>query len=318
MIASTTLVGPGTAHLVHDALASAAGAVDVCVLLNTTGAPLPLITAPRRVHAVDLPWPNDFAAARNAALEHAAALGATWAVTLDTDERLHNATALRRAIAATKAPALSVAHQDGNYAKPRAIRLPCAARWHGKTHEALAIEAPAADGVTFSELPKSPEQLQAKRLRDLPLLQAMAIAEPTDGRWLYYLGDTFEGLGNPVAAIAAWERCAEVSTWDEEAAWACYRAANALLFSPIQDAAHALLACTTGLARHPGIAELCWLAGIACHRLGRYRHALHWAELARTHRRGSEAHQGRRGFCEVKGLTHGPGEVAAFARKALA
>ncbi len=321
MIISTTLIGPGTAHLAADALASVADAVDAHLIINTSGEKLPPFVLPHEAIAFDWPWPNDFGAARNLALDAATFAGAEWAVTLDTDERLHNATALRRAIATTEAPALSVAYQDGSYAKPRAIRLPCTARWHGKTHEAIAIEAPTTDGVAFSELPKSPEQLQAKRIRDLPLLQAMAIAEPTDGRWLYYLGDTFEGLGNPVAAIAAWERCAEVSTWDEEAAWACYRAANALLFSPIQDAAHALVACTTGLARHPGVAELPWLAAIACQRLGRHEHALHWAALARVHGERSAAPlralDHRRGFRAVKGLRHGPADVERFSLRAL-
>ncbi len=91
MIVSTTLTG-SNADIIGDALASVLQQVDRCIVIDT-GAKDDTIAVARRVAGDKLllrefPWKNDFAAARNYALEAATEAGATWAVTLDTDERL--------------------------------------------------------------------------------------------------------------------------------------------------------------------------------------------------------------------------------------
>lgn len=320
MIITTTLANAAAIPLIRDALASAAFADRHLVIDTSPDGPPAFATDDPKITVVRLVWPSDFAAARNAALERAADLGATWAVTLDTDERILGGDALRAAIETTTAPALSLAAADGSYTKPRVFRLPCATRWHGLTHEAIAIDAPTVTGAAFAELPKTPAQDRAKRLRDLELLQRMCADEPNDGRWHYYLGDTLSALGRHGEACQEWDRCAAVSTWDEEAAWACYRAADVHLFA-LGSPTEALALCIAGMARHPGIAELPWLAGIACQRLGRHEHALHWASLARVHGERSTAPlralDARRGFRAVKGLRHGPADVERFSLRAL-
>lgn len=325
MIITTTLANAAAIPLIQDALASAAFADHHLVIDTSPEGPAAFATDDPKITVARFPWCDDFAAARNYALDGAQILGAqmpgaTWAVTLDTDERIIGGDALGAAIAFTSATALSLAAADGSYAKPRAFRLPCAAQWRGRTHEAIAIAAPTVKGAAFTELPKTAEQDRAKRLRDLELLRRMCADEPEDGRWHYYLGDTLAALGRHGEACQEWKRCAAVSTWDEEAAWACYRAADVYLFA-LGSPAEALDLCVAGIARHPGIAELPWLAGIACQRLGRHEHALHWAALARVHGERSTAPlralDTRRGFRAVKGLRHGPADVERFSLRAL-
>jgi tetratricopeptide (TPR) repeat protein len=320
MIITTTLANAAAIPLISDALTSAAFADHHLVIDTSPDGPPAFVTDDPKITVTRLVWPDDFAAARNLALVLAHNLGATWAVTLDTDERILGGDALRAAIETTAAPALSLAAADGSYAKPRAFRLPCAAGWRGLTHEAIAIDAPTVTGAAFAELPKTEEQLQAKRRRDLQLLHRMAAHEPTDGRWRYYLGDTLAALGRHGEACHEWARCAEVSTWDEESAWACYRAADVYLFV-LEHPRAALEWCVRGMQHHPGVAELPWLAAIACQRLGRHEHALHWAALARVHGERSAAPlralDHRRGFRAVKGLRHGPADVERFSLRAL-
>lgn len=321
LIISTTIAGPGTGPILLDALASVAPIVDAHLVIDTSpeGAPAAFATDDPRVIFRRWPWRDDFGAARNAALDFAVELGATWAITVDTDERILIG-AFRQDMLTTMAPALSLAYEDGSYTKPRAFRLPCQARWHGRTHEAIAIDAPTVQGAAFTELPKTAEQLRAKRLRDVTLLAKMIAEEPSDARWRYYRADALHALGYYPAAVQSWEDCAEMSAWDEEAAWSCYRAADALLFA-LGEPLFALERCLAGMSKHPGIAELPWLAAIACQRLGRHEHALYWAALARTHGESARgpwrALDHRRGFRAVKGLRHGPADVERFSLRAV-
>src|SRR5512139_1327654 len=147
MIVSTTLTG-SNADVIGDALASVVAQVDRCIVIDT-GAKDDTLEVARRVAGDKLlvrefPWKNDFAAARNFALDAAGAAGAQWAVTVDTDERMVFDTGvdLREALAATSAKVLLVGDSYGSYAKERIIRLPTTVRWAGPTHEALTGQRP--------------------------------------------------------------------------------------------------------------------------------------------------------------------------------
>ena len=90
-IVSTTLVG-NNVDIVADALRSVVDWVDLCLVIDTgsTDGTLEVarsIAGAKYVERV-FPWINDFAAARNFALAAAAELGANWAITVDTDERI--------------------------------------------------------------------------------------------------------------------------------------------------------------------------------------------------------------------------------------
>ena len=285
MLVSVTLTG-NNANILGDALRSVVDGVDK-VLVVDTGVTDGSLDVARAVAGDKLvvrafPWQNDFSAARNFCLDAAAELGASWAVAVDTDERLSvDFAALRALLATTTADAILVDASDRSYAKERVFRIPSRVRWTGPTHEAFGGVYDHLPGATFSELPKSPEALRAKFERDLAILRPYTEAHSKDPRWFFYLGDTLRNLGRPVEAAEAYEACAALRGWDEESAWACYRAAE--IWCSQQNYLRALDRCVEGLARHPGVAELAWLAGFVAYRLGRPRHAVHWARLAITH-----------------------------------
>lgn len=320
LLASMTLTG-NTADLIVDALASVVDWVDACLVVDTGVTDNTLdearhVAGEKYVEA-RLPWVNDFAVARNFALFMADGLGAHWAVTLDTDERLHlDGSRVRALLPETEANVLSVFSDTGTYAKQRFFRLPAAGRFVGPSHECFIQMDGASQilpGARFSEVPKSDEQYEAKFERDAAILSEYSRERPNDPRWLYYLGDSLQQLGRFTEAIGAYGRCAALHGWDEEAAWACYRSVECWLYLEKPDSAVA--ACASGLCHHAGVAELPWLAAYASWRAGRPHQAVAWARLsiAAGNVHGSGSSVERIGFRNPFALYEGPYDVLRFA-----
>ena len=77
--------------------------------------------------------------------------------------------------------------------------------------------------------------------------------------------------------------------------------------------------CTRGMRRHPGVAELPWLAALASYRAGRPADAAAWARMAVALGKveGAGADVERIGFHHPPGLYEGPYDVLRFALRAL-
>lgn len=324
-IVSTTLAGPGSERLIGDALRSVVAQVDRCLVVDTgigdDGLAAARQVAGDRLLVRRLTWPGDFADARNTALRYAAETGSAWAVTVDTDERLHlDGLDLHAILAHAPSDVLAMPYRGGGYSKPRIFRLPAGGAWVGATHEYFDLRSSTqsmlSDGV-FTEVPKSDEDLRAKLERDLELLRGLTARYPHASRWWYYLGDTLRNLGDVPGAIVAFDRCASVDGWAEEAAWSRYQEAVCWLTLGMERAA--VRACATGLACHPGVAELAWLAGFASWRAQRYEDAVWWSELAIVHGAASEggASPARTGFRNPMALYEGPYDVLRHALRAL-
>jgi hypothetical protein len=337
-LASTHLAGPGSADTLGAALASIAPHVDLCIVIDTLppeddAGHVALLAACRfepKHHVVRRPWCDDFGEARNWALHFAAMAGATWAITLDSDEWIEGGEELGPFLAALPdaTRAAMMAHASGTYYQPRAIRLPCSARWFGRVHEAIDVTGPRFERARFCDRPKTPEQMRAKRLRDFEACLRMIDDAPKDPRWWYYAGDALAGLGattppedirtkNMQHAVMLFTECATLPGWDEQAAWAAYRAAE-IMTQHLGQHAEAVEMVARGLARHAGIAELAWLAALASFRLGRHEQAIHWSRLADVHGvpglgGDGRALRSRTLFREPKGLTFGPAEVRQHA-----
>lgn len=323
-IVSTTLTGNSEA-IIGDALRSVVDWVDR-VLVVDTGVSDDTLRIARDIAGAKLflrsfPWRDDFAAARNFALDAAAELGADWAVTLDTDERIDlNGLDIRAALADTDAAALHVKHAAGAYGKERFFRLPARGHYVGPTHEAFiktAGESLTLDDIIFDELGKSREQYRQKAERDVAILSRHTAAHPDDPRWHYYLGDSLAGLDRYDEAIAAFRRCASLNGWDEEGGWAMYRAAECLL--KLDRPVEAVAACAEGLAKHAGLAELPWLAAYASWHAGRPVQATYWARqaVAMGHFAGAGGEVPRIGFRHPPALWEGPFDVLRFSLRAM-
>jgi len=142
-IAATMLSG-NSQEIVADAVKSVIDWVDWLLLIDTgitdDTAKIVEELAGEKFRYVPFEWCNDFALARNTSLEEAASLGATWALTVDTDERMlfpgfEPLEQLRRYVAEhSKIIGWLGSEHGGNYAKERLIRVPTHLCWRGRTH----------------------------------------------------------------------------------------------------------------------------------------------------------------------------------------
>jgi tetratricopeptide (TPR) repeat protein len=323
-LVSTTLTGNSSA-LIAAALESVVDWVDTCLVIDTGVTDDTLEVARRTAGAKyaerRFPWRHDFSAARNFALDAAHELGADWAVTLDTDERIEpNGEDLRAALAATKEGVVMLLDAERTYAKERCFRLPMPVRYTGPTHEAFRayeVGSRTLSRAVFRELPKSEADVRRKFERDVAILEPYVREHPDDPRWHFYLGESRKNLGRFAEAVTAYDACAALRGWNEESAWACYRAAECLC--RLERYADAIERCATGLARHAGIAELAWLAGFAAYRRGEHEQAVLWSRLALTHglHVGDGAQIHRIGFRDPAALHEGPYDVLRYALRAL-
>jgi tetratricopeptide (TPR) repeat protein len=323
VIVSTTISG-NSREIIGDALRSVVEWVDWCLVINTGITDDTLDIAREivgdKLIVRQLTWRDDFSEARNFALDAAAEIGATWAVTLDTDERLDvRGVDVRAALRATTVDMLQIKHVNGTYSKEKVFRLPARGRYVGPTHEAFIQQGMHGEleGVRFDEQGKTAEQYQHKAERDVAILTRHTAENPEDPRWFYYLGDSLAGLGRYDEAVAAFRDCASLGGWDEEGAWAMYRAAECLITLDRPD--DAVAACTAGMARHGGLAELQWLAGFAAWRAGRPDQASYWARqaIAMGHFHGVGGTVPRHGFRYPPALWELPYDLLRFALRAL-
>jgi tetratricopeptide (TPR) repeat protein len=323
-IVSTTLTG-NNADIIADALRSVVQWVDVCLVIDTGVSDETLqiadSVAGSKCVLRRFPWIQDFAAARNFALDAAHALGGDWAVTVDTDERIApNGEDLREMMTRAGEGVLMMYDEGRSYAKERCFRLPARARFEGPTHEsfpAYRVGSRTLERSTFRELGKPAPLLRRKFERDVEILTRHTRAHPDDPRWFYYLGDSLKNLGKLPEAIAAYDACAALRGWNEESAWACYRAAECLC--ELRRLPEAIERCALGLTRHAGIAELAWLAGFAAYQLANHAQAVYWARLAIVHGsfEGDGASVPRIGFRNLSALYEGPYDILRFALRQL-
>ncbi len=329
-IVATMLTGNGES-IVADAVRSVIDWVDLFLLIDTgitdqTAEIAKNLAGPKFLRE-SFPWCHDFARARNFALERAGAHGGSWALTIDTDERLSFPGVKSPVDLRTKLNADArvliwlVPFQGDYYTKERFVRVPTKLRWQGQVHEALTGAASGQikilPGVTFLELAKTSAQIASKLTRDLTVLREETRKYPDDPRWWYYLGQTLEDKGDLAEAVDAYRRCATLDGWAEQAAWACYKAGGCL--AQLGELSQAIEQCAYGLSKLPGSPELAWLAGFCCYQLRLYSHAIHWEQMAIALGQFKGAHSGqeRTSFRHLPAWYEAPFDVLRFAYRAL-
>lgn len=326
MLFSTTLTANCESEI-GPALQSVVAHVDKCLVVDTgvTDGTLDVAgsIAGDKLIVEKFAWKNDFGAARNFALQRASALGATWALTVDTDERMQFDGVDIRAVLASRRDLLVwlVQDQKGDYAKERFIRVPTSLRWSGPAHEGLfgysAEQVAIMPGVSFFELQKGPEQQRRKLERSLASVTRAKKKDPSNPRWHFYQGWNLEGLERWDKAIECYSARSRLGGWDEEAAWACFRAAHCCTM--IDDYAAGVQFSARGLGILPTMAELAWMASYCNYKARNWRHAIAWARLsvAGGEYEGSRDLASRSGFRFLPGLYEKPFEVMRYSFEAL-
>jgi glycosyltransferase involved in cell wall biosynthesis len=195
-------------------LASAAPAVDEIVVVDTGSQDdTTAVATAHGARVLRAAWTDDFAAARNVALD--AARG-HWVLSLDADEELPPATAaaLPALVASAKAAGLLVPIHNRNdrgtvesvHQAIRLFRRLPAHRWTGAVHEHVRVREPAAATVPILHHGYTdPTAVRAKLERNLRLLDRALAARPDDATIHYYRSMTFRGLGDAIAAADAAE-----------------------------------------------------------------------------------------------------------------
>jgi tetratricopeptide (TPR) repeat protein len=167
------------------------------------------------------PWRDDFAQARNAALDHATG---DWILYIDADERAIPAGDLRDALdepswVAARVP-FRAASRLTPYLEHRLFRNRPEIRFRGAIHETVLPDIRALvtnEGLSVGDAPLEIQHLgydgdlSVKHHRNLPLLRR-AVEESPERIYLWHeLGEAQLGLGDPAAARAAWDRGLEVA-----------------------------------------------------------------------------------------------------------
>ena len=215
-------------------LASIKDAVDEIIVLDTGSTDAtPQIAAQAGAKVAHFPWCDDFAAARNRALEEATG---DWILILDADERLapHAAAALREATARDDidfgylpihhATAIDADPADVISGKaslgpptlvPRLFRRTPGLRWEGIIHEAVPYSWFAgradrgilvhADIIHLGGI-QSVRDERGKEERNLRLLRRWVQAEPGTPRAWCYLGHHLARVGDLDGAVRASEQ----------------------------------------------------------------------------------------------------------------
>jgi len=329
-----TLITGNASDIIGEAIESALPLVDLFLLIDTGIDDDTIDKAAGlvgdRLHVRQFSWCNHFAAVRNYALYQATTLGADVAVTLDSDERFvcHHATIRSRLeselVSYPNTVVWMMASACGTYSKERFFRLPIPQRmfWKGQTHECFVgyntSEVRHLESGLFTELPKTPEQLQHKYHRDLKILMETCTTDPNDERWWYYLGQTHNALGNTEAAVQAYRTAMEISNGSRpQRTCAAYCAATISFGQANYESA--LDFCCRGLALDSNWPEMFWLAGLSCYHLKRYDEAIARCEasIALGHFQGSQRGKDRLLFRYLPGWYESPFELLRFVYRAL-
>ena len=294
LIAVNVIVRDGGSHL-GDCLASVRHLADE-VLVHDTGSNDDSVQIARAAGAkvIEGVWEDDFARARNVALD---ATSAAWVLSLDADERWQGESATLRQILKTvpegrafTVEVTNLRHDDeGGHYRHRAARLfrRAGTRWRGRVHEEPIGPAlqqweplPAEVGAILHLGYADPVVAAGKSARNAVLAQVeldRLLAEGAPDRRLLAgvvldLGRSLLGAGRRQEAVDAFETVRELSPGSQEWCVATDFLARALLTGG-QDEVVLVLA---DQLRGAGVAaDYCkWLAATALAQLGRAGEAL--------------------------------------------
>jgi tetratricopeptide (TPR) repeat protein len=284
---SLCMIARDEAERLGACLDSAAPAVDEIVVVDTGSRDDTVAVA--RAHGatvVEAPWTDDFAAARNVALQHATG---SWALVLDADETLtmDAAEMLAATIAESRTPALRLPIEeiaasgdvDSIHFAVRLFRRAPAHRWQRPVCERLTAAA-----TEYAALPirhhgyASASARYAKLDRNRVLLERAIAASPADAELRQRLAWTLLVLGDPYAAAAH----AEVALRRTRATMTGLLAIDTLARARLSagDLKGAVNACRTALALRPDWIDPRLVLAEASQRAGRIEEALlHYARF---------------------------------------
>jgi glycosyltransferase involved in cell wall biosynthesis/thioredoxin-like negative regulator of GroEL len=276
---SLTMIVKDEETRLGESLASAAGLFDEIIVVDTGSKDRTRqIAAAAGAKVVDFPWCDDFAAARNAALEHARS---QWVFWLDADERLdeENRRRLRNLFASLKddnvaylmkcvCAADNATGGTSEVAHPRLFRNRPDVRWQYRVHEQIL---PAVER-TGGSIQSAEIQIQhagyrdraaevRKQERNLRLLRLQDSEHPDDALTLFNIGWTLLCLGRPADALPHLQRSLERFAPDNSVVRKLY-ALLVQVHRALRRTEAGVSVCSRGLERYPDDPELLFLRAL--------------------------------------------------------
>ena len=172
---------------------------------------------------IERPW-VDFATNRNEALDLARGHG-DYALVVDADDVIEADAGFAFGTLDAAAYMLEVVDAaDTRYWRVALPRLDAGWRWRGVLHEALHAPQPCATphlaGLRilrlFNDGARSRRPQAEKFADDAAVLRRALAAEPDNARYAFYLAQSLRDAGEPLEAIAAYERRIAMGGWAEE------------------------------------------------------------------------------------------------------
>jgi glycosyltransferase involved in cell wall biosynthesis len=278
---SLCVIARDEARRLDRCLASVAAAVDEIVVVDTGSQDDTIAVA--RAHGanvIEAPWTDDFAAARNVALDHA---NGAWILSLDTDETLgpEALDALATTTVEAAAPALRLPIEEIGLAGEveaihfavRLFRRSAAHRW-----QRMVCERVTAAATEYAALPiqhhgyASATDRYAKLDRNRMLLERAIAAAPADPELRQRLAWSLLQLGDPYAAAAHAEAALRRTRSTMTGLLAIDTLGRARL--SVGDLVGAANACRTALALRPDWIDPRLVLAEASQRAGRTEEAL--------------------------------------------
>lgn len=286
MLVSTTLAGPGCEAEIVDALRSCTHLVDQHLILLSGADKEAAYGAVydggvKKTIFREYEWPNSYGEARTFALRWAESRGATWALTVDCDERIEvDEQAFRAAVQVPGFDVVCMVDRDNGYQKPRFIRCGVGAEWKGAVHERL--EAPGKRGLIgrhFWELPKSPEAELRRMRRGVEACPKM-LADDDLPQIRRHYGECLIGVGRQDEGFAQLRTVLEDPRASQfEKSWCSYRLCELAILEERFDEARDRAALALG--KDPGfIQEFAWILAHTAGKRREYHDAALWANYA--------------------------------------
>ncbi len=336
---AAVIITTDTPDLLAATVASAAAQVDICLVLTVEAAEA-AIAAARAVMQEGL-LVHPVAEGVNAeqmvreGFALAAAAGATWAVVLRPGEELRVANAAAPGEAEADAPGgelealldatgeagvLRVRSWGGERVLDRIVRLPEAVDMAGPLldeYTAQNGQALLLNGVWIVPPTLEPDDRRDRLDHQMVQLSSYAVTHADEPHWRFRLAEIYRELDWARDALDEYRSRAVAGGDGEEAAMACFRAAETLVNR--NQPAEALDMLMLGLGRSALLAELSWLASYICYQQQRYADAVVWAEqsIAVGAYDGNGAVLQRHGPFHPPALYDGPFDVLRYALAAL-
>ena len=220
---SAALIVRDESPVLSRCLRSLLGLVDEIVVVDTGSADDSReIARDHGARVLDYPWNNDFAAARNAALD---AASSQWALYIDADEEVvgFDRTELDALLGDPLHAACTVRLRPVSgytrYREHRLFRNRSDLRFRGVIHESILPaleELRSREGLRVADSSLDihhygyDRDSTRKHERNLPLLRARLEAEPGHIYSWWHLGATLQSLGDRDGAERAWRRAVEI------------------------------------------------------------------------------------------------------------